>query len=464
MTTAGRSAGGRGSILDRVLLAFAPVRAGEGGLVLLMAVNVFLLLTSYYIIKPVREALILADWGAEIKIYASAGQALLLVGIVPLYSRLAGLMNSRRLITTVLAFFAACLGLFYLLARAGLPVGIAFYLWVGVFNLMVVAQFWSFANDVYTPEAGKRLFAIIGFGMSSGAVFGSFITGRLIEPLGVQQLLLLAGVLLLVSLGLTRWSDTLARRSPDPGSPQPAVEPDAPLKGRGGFALVFGNRYLLMIGVMLILANLVNTTGEYILGARVKADQEAALEAIVRAPGMSEEAYAAAVAERSVRVGKAIGGFYADFFGIVNLVSMLTQLFLVARLVAWIGVRRAVAVLPLVAMGGYAVIALVPALAAARWAKTAENATDYSLQNTVRNMLFLPTNREEKYKAKQAIDTFFVRVGDVLAALLVLGGTAVLHLSPRSFAGINIVLASAWLVLALAIGRRFVDLSKSRSI
>jgi len=135
------------SLLDRALRIFAPVKRGEGSTVLVMAFNVFLLMTAYYIIKPVREALILAEWGAEAKIYLSAGQAILLLGIVPLYSRLAGLMNVRRLISTVLVFFAACLVLFYLLANLGLSLGIAFYLWVGIFNVMVVAQFWSFAND-----------------------------------------------------------------------------------------------------------------------------------------------------------------------------------------------------------------------------------------------------------------------------------------------------------------------------
>ncbi|MFT5234357.1 MAG: AAA family ATP:ADP antiporter, partial [Candidatus Krumholzibacteriia bacterium] len=150
--------------LDRLLRVFAPVKGGEGSTVLIMASNVFLLMTAYYIVKPVREALILADWGAEAKIYASAGQAILLLGVVPLYSRLAGMMNTRRLISTVLIFFASCLVLFYVLAQFGLNLGLAFYLWVGIFNVMVVAQFWSFANDFYTPEEGKRLFALIGFG------------------------------------------------------------------------------------------------------------------------------------------------------------------------------------------------------------------------------------------------------------------------------------------------------------
>jgi AAA family ATP:ADP antiporter len=448
--------------LTRFLRLFARVEPGEAGGVLLLALNVFLLLTAYYLIKPVREAFILGQWGAEAKTAASAGQALLLLAVVPLYSRLADRLPSRRLISTVLVFFAACLAVFYLCARAGLPVGIPFYLWVGVFNLMVVAQFWSFANDIYLPEQGKRLFAIVAFGMSAGAVSGSFIAGRLIGPLGLHQLLLVSAALLLASVGLTRAVDVLQRRHAPASGNVNRRKADAPMAGPGGFALVLRNRYLLLIGFMLVLANLVNTTGEYILGARVRAEQDRLHPAVERTVGMDEAAFTAAEAARSKAVGEGIGRFYADFFSAVNLVGLLAQLFLVSRLVAWFGVRRAMLALPLVAMGGYVLTAVFPVLAVARWGKVAENATDYSLQNTVRQILFLPTTREEKYKAKQAVDTFFVRMGDVAAAALVIGGSRLVGLGTVGFAWVNVGLAAVWVVLAVAIGRRFARLESLR--
>ena len=213
---------------------------------------------------------------------------------------------------------------------------------------------------------------------------------------------------------------------------------------------------------MMVLANLVNTTGEYILGARVTDAQESAVAEVVATPGMSRVAIEAAEEEREEKVGEAIGDFYAGFFAIVNLVGLLTQLFLVSRIVGWFGVNRAIMVLPLVAVGGYIMIALFPVLGVARWAKTAENSTDYSLQNTVRNMLFLPTTRAEKFKAKQAIDAFFVRAGDVLAALVVLGGTTLLGLAPSGFALVNVFIALLWVVLAFFIGRRYLILSRDR--
>ncbi len=435
------------NLLERALSIFAPVRAGEGRGVLLLVLNVFFLLTAYYIIKPVREALILSQWGAEAKIYTAAGQALLLLLLVPLYSRLAGAVNRRRLISTVLLFFIGCLVAFYFLALAQVPLGIPFYLWVGIFNVMVIAQFWSFANDIYTNEQGKRLFAIVGFGSSAGAVFGSFITGKLIEPLGVYQLLLLSGALLAVSLVLTLVVDssTAAKETKELSSGS----------GRSGFSLVFKSRYLLLIALMMVLANLVNTTGEYILGKRVAADARAAVPEIIFSEGTSAAKIDAAETERLEKIGVITGKFYSGFFNLVNLIGLFTQLFLVSRIVRWGGVHVAILVLPVVALGGYFAVGLFPLLLVTRWAKTAENSTDYSLQNTVRNMLFLPTTREEKYQAKQAIDSFFVRAGDVLAALLVLVGTSIWNLSVGGFAWVNVGLAMIWIWVAVAIGRQF---------
>ena len=114
--------------LERFLSLFAEVHAGEGRSTLILALSVFLLLTAYYIIKPVREALILAGGGAEVKSYAAAGQALLLLVTVPLYAHLAGRLSRPRLLTVVTIFFTACLVGFYFLAQLQVPLGIAFYL------------------------------------------------------------------------------------------------------------------------------------------------------------------------------------------------------------------------------------------------------------------------------------------------------------------------------------------------
>ena len=134
---------------------------------------------------------------------------------------------------------------------------------------------------------------------------------------------------------------------------------------------------------------------------------------------------------------------------------MVLQLFVVSRVVKYLGVPVALCIVPLVALGSYATAALIPSLAIMRWVKTAENSVDYSLMNTVRQMLFLPTTREEKYKAKQVIDSFVVRAGDVLAAVTVYLGTTFFALSVSQFAWINVALVLVWLILAVLTGREF---------
>ena len=425
--------------LERFLRVFTDVRQGEGVQLLLLTLNVFLILTAYYVMKPVREALILDQpGGAELKSYAYAAQALLLVVLVPIYGSLATRLPRRRLINAVTAFFIACLPLFYLAAEAQLPVGLVFFLWIGVFGLMVIAQFWAYANDIYTPEAGKRLFAVIAFGASSGAVFGAWISSHLIRTLGVTPLLLAAATVLAISLILFNIIDLRGqaerRRSAAP------VSEDVPIGDGNAFGLVLRNRYLLLMALVIFLLNWVNSAGEYILSSIVKQAADADVAAGRLSAGDE---------------GRFIGAFFADYFQIVNIAGMVLQLFVVSRVVKYLGVPVALCILPLVALGSYTVAAIVPSLMIIRWVKTAENSVDYSLMNTVRQMLFLPTTREEKYKAKQVIDSFVVRTGDVLSAGTVYVGTTFLALSVSQFAWINVALVTAWLALSVATGLEF---------
>jgi AAA family ATP:ADP antiporter len=333
-------------------------------------------------------------------------------------------------------------------AGASAVLGIGFFLWVGVFNLMVPAQFWSFANDVYTVEQGKRLFAIVAFGASAGAVVGSWITDQNIEAVGLANLLLISGGLLLAGLAITGVVENAEGRRHAADSTH---EEQAPLPGGGAFGLVLRNRYLLLIALLMLFLNWVNTTGEYILGDTVKEAIEAAADA---------QGYTGAA--RGEWVSENIGGFYAGFFTVVNILGLVLQLFVVSRVLKYLGVRVALLILPFIALGGYAILYAMPLLSVVRWAKTAENATDYSLQNTVRQALFLPTTREQKYKAKQAIDTVFVRAGDILSALLVYVGTSVVALTTRQFALVNLGLVLVWLVLAWRIGREYQALARSQ--
>jgi ATP/ADP translocase len=370
------------SRLDRMLGVFADVHGGEGVTALLLSLNIFLILMAYYVLKPVREALILGEGSPELKSYMSAGQVVLLAFIVPLYSRLVGRFVRIHLINVVTAFFVACLLLFYILAR--------FH--VGIYQMMLVG----------------------------------------------------AGILI-AQLLLTNYLDRRGSGHVNPGIKQAAAAPKT--SGSDAFALVFRTRYLLLMALMLMLLNWVNTTGEYILGSIVK-DSVSEAVASGKTSGLTPE--------------QMIGDFYSKYFTYVNIVGLFMQLFVVSRVVKYLGVRKAVVIHPLISLCAYNVLIFFPTLMAVLMAKVAENSTDYSLNNTVRNMLFLPCTYEEKFSAKQAIDSFFVRMGDVLSAGLVFVGTAVFSLHAKQFAFINAFIVIGWLALAWQVGRRYDALTEER--
>ena len=197
------------------------------------------------------------------------------------------------------------------------------------------------------------------------------------------------------------------------------------------------DRYLRLLALLVILVNVVNTSGEYLLG-RLVAGQAAALVAQGAAGGLT--------------TAQLIGRFYGEFFGWVNLGSPVVQLLLVSRIFRRIGVRGALFVLPAIACGSYVLFAFVPVLGAVRLGKIVENCTDYSLQNTARHALFLPTTAEAKYKAKQVIDGLCWRLGDIMQAGIVFGGTW-LHFTTRGYALLNEAFVLAWFVVVWSIGR-----------
>ena len=430
------------SPLDRLLGLAADVRGGEGTTAALLALNGFLLLAAYYSIRSLRSALLLPRdlqlpggiviGGPEITSYLGAVLAALFLVIVPLYGAIATRVTRIRLINSVTTFFIATLMIFFVVARSGaypIAVGILFYVWIGVFSLMVIAQFWSFANDLYTPEQGKRLFAIVGFGGSVGAVAGAFIASRLSARIGALQMMIVAAVILVSALLLANIIHRRDRRKPRLRR-DPEKAPDQSIGGRGGFQLVLAHPYLLAIGLLTLIVQLVNTNGNYILNATVREMADAAARS-----GGQDQAQTILATMAGVDVWQ-------------NLLSMGIQFFLVSRILKYLGVGGALFVLPLIALGSYSLFALAPVLSMIRIAKVTENATDYSLQNTVRRALFLPTSREAKYKALQAVETFFWRAGDLLSSVFVLIFITWLHLSVQLYAGINILAVGVWLALA----------------
>lgn len=439
--------GERLSTLDRALRIVADVRAGEGLTALGLATALFLLLLAYYIIKPVREALILQHpAGAEYKSWMGAGIAILLLFVVPAYSKLADRLPRNRLVSGVTLFFASHLVLFYLASSSpglsgSLWLGLGFFLWVGIFNMLLVAQLWAFANDLYLPEQGKRLFVIVGVGASIGAIAGGAVKDALSSVFNIFQMLLvsagaLLGVALLVEALHRREAGRAARRAAQQSEPERPEQP--PVAPSGAFSMLREHRYLSLLAAFHLVFTLVNTNGEYLLGKLI---QDAAAQAMAAGTLAQDQ------------LGEFIASKYNDFFQWMNLISFGLQLFIVSRLIKRMGAGPAFFILPVIALVNSLAVSAAPVLSVLFVGKMIENSTDYSLNNTLRHMLWLPTTREMKYKAKQAVDTFFVRMGDVASGGWVALAITVLDLGLRGFALGNALLVAVWLWLALAIVR-----------
>ncbi len=430
----------RHTLLDRFLGLFTDVRPGESVTALLMLANIFTIFVSYAIIKVIREPLILTGGGAEVKSYSAAFQAVLLMGFIPLYSWFSSRVSRMRLIVGVTIFFAVNIQLFSLAVSADVAgVGIAFYVWTGIFSLVVGTQFWSYANDIYPKNVGDRLFPIIVIGMTAGNPLGSKIAGVLFaEGTQAQSIMHISTALLLLTLAFY-W---LVDRREAGGAGQ--AQASEALGEGNGFMLVFKSKYLRMVALLIVVLNLVNTNGEYIIGKLVTAQSEA---------------------QTVMDAGAFIGAFYGNYYFWVNVITLLIQAFVVSRIVKYLGFGGVLLALPIVAFGAYTAIAAGIAFSLIRWAKTAENSTDYSVMNTARQLLWLPTTREEKYKAKQAIDVFFTRLGDVVSAIVVFVGTTMLAFDYKGFAVLNIVVVLFWFALGVMIvreNRRLVALQEER--
>ena len=415
--------------LSVLLRPFTKVHAEEAATVVLMAVCAFMLLTAYYLLKTVREPLILLQGGAEVKLYARAGQALLMVGVVYVYGELARRVGRVKLLSYVFLFFVSNLAAFAVLATTEVSIGLAFFLWVGVFSYTVVAQLWALAADIYTEEQGKRLFPIIGAGASIGAVLGALFARQLVAY-GPPTVMWTAVAILLGCVGLIVW---IEQRSKAASVRAEEAHPDEPLAKEGTWHMLAHDRYLILIAGLVVFLNWVNSSGEYLLDRTLVETAKAAA-----ALGTDSEVF--------------IGAFKADYYFWYNTIGLVLELFVVSRVFKLVGVRRALFVMPVFALLAYGSAFFLPTLAVLRLVKIGENSLQYSLQDTTRHALFLVTNRVEKYVGKTAIDTVAVRLGAIMSMIMVFTG-ARLEWSTTTFAGINVGLAVVWLGFVAFIGR-----------
>ena len=456
---------------ERILRLFTDVKPGEGTTAVMMFANVFLILLAYYFIKPLREGWIaISDVEGltkmEVKAYSSFVQSILLLFIVGWYARLADRWDRVTLFTRATLFCISNMVIFWFLQPHfffdQLPLsGIVYYLWVGMFGVFVVAQFWTFCADVYTDERGKRMLPFIAIGATSGAAAGSWIVDQLVNSgiMPTEALLLVAIIPLLASIFLVRkveQREDHQGRVANEAAPDEAPDTEENLGKASlwsGAKLVLLSKFLLLAALVTLFTNWVNTNGENLL---FRVIQEA-LAAEAKGQGITDEHSLL----EFIRDGTT--AFYGNFYFWVNIIALLLQAFVASRLLKYGGFAAILLILPVIALTSYTVMALLPVLAVVKMMKIAENATDYSLNNTSRHVLWLPVSSAMKFRGKPAIDTLYVRLGDGLAAITVLVGVHLLVLTTQEFFIFNVFLVLCWLAAGVLLVREHRRASEARS-
>jgi ATP:ADP antiporter, AAA family len=420
----------RSSAPLRALRALVAVEEHEVVALVLAFAYFFCLLGSYYIIRPVRETMGTLGGVRELS-WMFTGTFVAMLVMVPLFAVVVARLPRQRFVPLVYRFFIANIAVFAALHAAGVDVaGVAqaFFIWTSVFNLFVVSVFWSVMADLFASEQGKRLFGFIAAGGTMGQLVVSWLVSLFARDLGLTALLVASAVLLEVAVQCARalFRMTAGRQKPA-GAPDARDEPRLiggnPLQG---VTRVARSPYLLGICVY-ILCLTVTATVVYFQQAE-----------IVR------NAFADP-ADKTV--------IFARINFWVGLLTVIVQALVTGRLLAWLGVSAVLAVLPVLVALGLAGLALAPILVVLVAFESLRRAVNYALARPSREVLFTVVPREDKYKAKNFIDTVVYRGGDMVAGWAY-SGLVALGLGLSAIALSALPLTVLWLATGLLLGRK----------
>jgi AAA family ATP:ADP antiporter len=373
----------------------------------------FCLLSSYYILRPIRDEMGIQA-GVQNMQWLFSGTFIAMLAVVPLFGWAASRLPRERLLPLVYWFFIANLLLFFALLKIGVAVGAvaaAFFIWVSVFNLFVVSVFWSFMADLYDTAQSKRLFGIISAGGSAGAIAGPALTAGLATSLGTVNLLLVSAIFLLVAVlcvhRLSAWAMATSRT------------PESPL-GPGilnGIALIFRSPFLVALCAYVLLYTTLST---FLYFEQARLVQDALQES----------------AERT--------RLFALMDLAVNTLTLAGQVLLTGRVVTRFGLGFALIAIPALTLLGFAVLVLFPALAVLVAFQVIRRAGDFVVSRPAREMLYTLVNREARYKSKNFIDAVVYRAGDAVSGWLVAGLKA-MSAGTALVAWIAVPIAALWL-------------------
>jgi AAA family ATP:ADP antiporter len=391
----------------------------------------FFVLSSYYIIRPLRDAMGVAGGTRNLQ-WLFLGTLTAMFVVHPPFAALVAKLPRRRFVTLANRFFLLNLAVFYVLMRTLSEsqlvwVGRAFFIWTSVFNLFVISVFWSVMADSWATPQGKRLFGFIGLGGTLGGIIGSLITATFAERIGVVNLIVISAVLLeLSTLSMKRVSTSAAASS------QSTARRDEEERAVGGTMLagvahVLKSPYLLGICAYMLL---------YTFGSTVLYFQQSG------------------IAERAFENSDVRTAFFARIDLAVNVLTLLTQMFLTGRIVKALGVPITLTLLPALSVLGFLAVGLWPTVAVLVTFQILRRAGEFAVARPTRELLYIVIPREDKYKAKNLIDTFVYRAGDQAAAWSTTKLTNTLGVTMAGMAYLAAPLMAIWLIIGWWLGKQ----------
>lgn len=419
---------------NRFLLLIARLLGLEPGEFVAVAwsfVYFFCLLSAYYMLRSVREAMAILG-GTENIPWLFTGTFVVMLLATPLFGWVASRFPRKQFLPWVYYFFILNILMFFAAftyahrqALETIWIARSFFVWLSVFNLFVVSVFWSFMADVYSKEQGRRLFGLISAGGSTGALLGPLMTSVLVVPLGFENLLPLSAFLLMFSVycvtQLRRWAEQR------PSAGREALDSSRPIGGGAlaGVRQVLTSPFLAAIAVVGAFASLLGTA-TYIYMAQ-----------------LVDQAFATTDEHTQV---------FALIDALTNALSLIGQLIIVKQVVQRFGIGVSLAVLPIVSVAGFALLAMNPTFIVIAAVQVARRSLTFGLSKPTNDMLYTVVTPEEKYKAKNFIETALYRGGDLV------GAWAVRMMGGLGLSGVSLVcvpLAAIWTVLAFWLGRDY---------
>ena len=415
--------------ISRLLKRASRIEAHEVNATLSSFLFVVILMSAYYILRPVRDAMA-SDWSDAEVSWLWTINFFISTAVVALYGVAVSRFRFQLLVPTVYGFFALTFVVFYVAASGTVDrilIDKAFYVWVSVFSLLHISVFWSFMSDLFNKEQAGRLFGIIAAGASVGGLIGPAIPSFFSESLGTDNLMLIASGMLLLPIPIIFYLQSLkssALHNED------FISQNAPAKIGGnpfaGFKLFFSNPYLLAIALFIFLY-----TG---ISSFVYFELKNLLADFSRP-------------ERTA--------VWAQMDLAVNTLSIATGLFATGRIMSKFGMPVTIALVPVLICIGLIVIAISPVMAVVVGLQILRRAGNYAVTRPAREMLFTRVDRETRFKAKPVIDIVAYRGGDTIMAWLFTGLTQGLGLGLASVALVGAGIAALWTLLALYLGRWF---------